>query len=545
MSSEKKQLHKPGLHRINRPLRRQRGTSEGTEDVVRSKDHMSVHAGEEGVNHRNSSAKKTGQEADVRKIIRSGRRARRSNLHAPVIHNTEFTVISSVFVALFIAVGAYFIHFMVQEGDYYRNNAYNPRLSVAEARVTRGDILSSDGKVLASSKDGNRTYPFSDVYAHAVGYNSNGKSGVELQENETLLKSHVSPIRRIQNLLAGKKDQGDNVTLTLDSRIQQAAYDAIGDHRGAAVVLDPETGKILAMVSKPDFDPNKVEKNWDKLSADKDQAALVNRANQGLYPPGSTFKIVTSLAYLRQNKGSDENFSYDCKGSFSKDGYTIHCFDNEKHGRENLTQAFGNSCNTAFSNIGLSLNYEQWKQTAGNMLFDMNLPTDLNNSATSKFQLAKNDGSAAIMQTAIGQGNTLVTPLHMAMLASAVANDGKLMRAHIKDKVSSEDGLPVYSAGVNQAGQPMTSAEAEQLRGYMRYVVTNGTAKSINSKSYTVYGKTGTAEYNSDRDSHSWFVGFAEKDQKKVAVAVILEGVGGTSTSATSAAGKLFKSCFQ
>ena len=540
MSREKNQLHRPGLHRADPSSGRSGGRSK--EEGAPSGSYL--HTGKEGTEGQNASAANQGRAPLAGKTSRPKRRLRRSNLHAPVIHNTEFTVISSVFVALFIAVGAYFIHFMVQEGDYYRNNAYNPRLSVAEARVTRGDILSSDGKVLASSKDGNRSYPFEDVYAHAVGYNSNGKGGVELQENDTLLRSHVSPVRRIQNLFAGKKDQGDNVTLTLDSKIQQAAYSAIGNHKGAVVVLDPDTGKILAMVSKPDFDPNKLEKNWDKLSTDKDQAALVNRANQGLYPPGSTFKIVTSLAYLRQNNGSDHNFSYDCTGTFSKDGYTIHCFGNEKHGRENLTQAFGNSCNTAFSNVGLSLNYEQWKQTAGDMLFDTNLPTDLSNSATSKFQLAKNDGAAAIMQTAIGQGNTLVTPIHMAMLASAVANGGKLMRTYIKDKVTSEDGLPVYSAEARQAGQLMTSAEADQLKSYMRYVVTNGTARSINSKSYTIYGKTGTAEYNSEKDSHSWFVGFAEQDQKKVAVAVILEEVGGTSTSATSAAGAVFKACF-
>lgn len=478
------------------------------------------------------------------KAARRKRFSRKNKLHAPVIHNTEFTVISSLFVILFVAVGAYLIHFMLYEGDYYRNNAYNPRLGAAEARVTRGEILSADGKVLAGNKGDSRTYPFGEVYAHVVGYNSNGKSGVELQENETLLKSHVSPVRRLQNLFAGQKDQGDNVTLTVDSQIQQAAYNAIGSHRGAAVVLDPETGRILAMVSKPDFDPNRVEENWKALSTDTDRAALVNRANQGLYPPGSVFKIVTSLSYLRQNQGSDSNFSYDCKGTFSKDGYTIHCFDNERHGQENLMQAFGNSCNTAFANVGLSLNYEQWKKTSQDMLFGEGLPTDLANSATSKFQLAKNDGSAAIMQTAIGQGNTLVTPLHMAMLVSAVANDGKLMQAHIKDKVTSADGFTVYSSNRSQAGQLMTSAEADLLKSYMRYVVTNGTARSINSRNYDIYGKTGTAEYNSDKDSHSWFVGFAQKDGKKVALAVILEGAGGTSASATSAAGKIFKACY-
>ena len=161
-----------------------------------------------------------------------------------------------------------------------------------------------------------------------------------------LLRSNVSIIEKTGNEIQGEKSIGDNVVTTLDYELQLRAYDALGSYDGAVVVMEPATGKILAMVSKPDFDPNTISEDWDTLTADTNtDAVLLNRATQGLYPPGSTFKILTTLEYLNEH-GTDEDYSYSCNGSFTVGNTTIHCHNNKSHGTQTLKQAFANSCNS-------------------------------------------------------------------------------------------------------------------------------------------------------------------------------------------------------
>lgn len=154
---------------------------------------------------------------------------------------------------------------------------------------------------------------------------------------------------------------------TLDANLQNAAYNALGDNKGAVVVMEPSTGKILAMVSKPSFDPNNVSENWDALNNDEN-SSLLNRATLGQYTPGSTFKLVTTLAFMRQNPDYN-NYSFECNGEFSQNGATIHCYNSTAHGEENLTDSVANSCNSSFSNIGLQLDKAEWRKTAKQMLF--------------------------------------------------------------------------------------------------------------------------------------------------------------------------------
>jgi peptidoglycan glycosyltransferase len=222
--------------------------------------------------------------------------------------NREYLVVMYLFFILFLLMMAYFVYFQVAESESFINSPYNTLQDLFSERVVRGDILSADGEVLATTKvadDGTetRSYPYGRIFAHAVGYAVNGKAGLENQTNFSLLRSHEFFLKQIADDLSGTKTQGDNVVTTLDTSVQKVAYEGLGSYDGAVIAMQPSTGKIIAMVSKPDYDPNHVQENWSTLTAE-DSTVLFNRATQGSYAPGSVFKIATVLEYYRQNPDS-------------------------------------------------------------------------------------------------------------------------------------------------------------------------------------------------------------------------------------------------
>lgn len=455
--------------------------------------------------------------------------------------NVETQIITYVFLALFLALVAYFIYFMAFKSEDFINNPANPRVKGFEKLVVRGEIKASDGTVLAKTVTSNgeevREYPKGREYAHVVGYNSNGMSGIEADNSFYMLRSHAFIVNRIVNDLKNEKNPGDNVVTTLDTSLQDVAYNGMGYYQGAVVAIDCNTGGILAMVSKPDFDPNTVTTNWKSLSSDEN-SALLNRATQGLYPPGSTFKVITALSYLKN--GGKLTDTFDCKGSYTEDGYTIHCYGGEVHGEQTFKQAFGNSCNVAFSKVGLSLPKGALKSTAQEFMFNKSIRSEISNIKKSQFTLKSSDSKALVMQTSIGQGNTLVTPLQMALISEAVANNGIVRDPFVVDHIENNEGRLVRSH-TDRSQRICTSDEASTLQELMRYVVTNGTGRVVNSSSYEAYGKTGTAEFSSNKnEAHSWFIGFAKKGKKKIAVAVIMEKGGAGSSHAAPLAKQLF-----
>lgn len=462
--------------------------------------------------------------------------------------NREFAVITYGFLALFIALSAYFCYFLGFQSEEFINNPYNSRIAQLSESVIRGDILSSDGQVLATSSldsEGNevRSYPFGNIFAHSIGYNTNGLMGVEQDSNFYLLRSHSFILNRLLNDLKDEKSRGDSVVTTLNASLQQSAYMAMGNFDGAVVALEPSTGKILSMISKPDFDPNTIKDSYNTIATDSESSVLLNRAIAGLYPPGSTFKILTALEYL--NEGGNSEDAFQCSGSYTSDGYEIHCYGNTSHGQENFIQAFGNSCNVVFSQVGLSLDLNTYHSLAEQLLFNQSIPTSLSNVKQSQFSLSEGDSNSLIMQTAIGQGDTLVTPLHMAMISSAICNDGLLMEPYIIDSIENDEGTSVKSYTATSYGNILTSVQAEELQEYMRYVVTDGTGSKLQSDLYEAYGKTGSAEYNSNKnETHSWFVGYAKSGEKEIAVAVILEGAGSGSAYAVPVAKTMFDTYF-
>lgn len=445
-----------------------------------------------------------------------------------------------------MALIGYLVYFNVELRDDYANSPYNSkRQSTYQERVVKGDILASDGEVLATTsvdeeENEYREYPYGSVFAHVVGYSASGTSGLEQSMNSQLLSSHSNMLEQVENGFTDQKNIGDTIVTTLDVNLQQMAYNALGNYKGAVVVMEPDTGKILAMVSKPDFNPNTIVSDWEAINADTESSRLLNRATQGQYPPGSIFKVVTSLAYWQQYHTLD-GFSFDCVGEVENGGFTIHCYHNSAHGHEDFSTAFAKSCNTAFAQIGVDLDVNSFNKTVESLLFNQELPLELSYRQSS-FSLSSGSGDALTMQTAIGQGNTLVSPMHMAMITSAIANGGNMMTPYLVQRIETYDGTEVKSYTPKTYKKVMTAQEAEKLTELMTGVVESGTATALSGRGYTAAGKTGTAEHGnvSVTTPHSWFIGFSNVDNPDIVVSVIAEEAGAGSEVAVPIAQAIF-----
>ena len=374
-----------------------------------------------------------------------------------------------------------------------------------------------------------------------IGYDTNGKSGLESEANFQLLTSHEFFLNQMKNEFLGEKNMVDTVVSTLRADLQTVAYNALGDRKGAVVALEPSTGKILAMVSKPDFDPNTLAENWDWLVSDETNSSLLNRATMGQYPPGSTFKIVMALDYYRQH-GSFDGYSYLCQGSVTLEDHTIQCYNGNVHGQEDFYSAFANSCNCAFAEMGTELGGSSILKTSEDLLFNKSLPLD--SYRKSSFTLNGKSGIPLIMQTSIGQGNTLVSPMHMALITSAIANGGVLMQPYLIDQVVNNTGDVVSTTEPEAYKRLMTNNEAAMLGKLMEGVVEHGTATALYGQGYTAAGKTGSAEYDEYGSSHSWFVGYSNVEDPDMVVAIIVEGGVTGSEAAVPIASQLFNAYY-
>lgn len=464
--------------------------------------------------------------------------------------NTELGIVTYVFVFLFILMVGYLGYINVFKADELNSNAYNTKQDANTDKYIRGTILSSDGSVLAKTEvselgEEKRVYPYANIFSHVIGYASNGKSGLEASCNNDLLSSHASVLTQIKDEAENEKMQGDSVVVTLNASLQNAAYNALGGYNGAVIAMEPDTGKILAMVSKPDYDPNAIEEIWDSLVTDNTSSVLLNRATQGLYPPGSTFKILTTLSYMRQKPGEFQNFQFDCTSQLAVDDVTINCYNNTAHGQEDLKSAFAHSCNTAFASIGLDLDNDKFHSLCEEFLFNKSLPTTMQHS-TSQFVLDDDSSYGEQMTTAIGQGDTLVTPMQMALITATVANGGIMMRPYCIDHIETYDGDMVSKTTPSKYKRLMTTEESRLLTEFMKETVSSGTATSLSWYNFSVAGKTGSAEYvsNGYEGTHSWFVGFSNVDNPDLVVAVIAEDGGTGSETAVPIAAQVFQAYY-
>ncbi len=464
--------------------------------------------------------------------------------------NKDILKVSVFFCILFLSLVVYLGYFLLFRAEPIINSPYNSRSDQYKKTVTRGAIYDTNYNALAytqTDENGNETriYPYGNIFAHVVGYSDLGGLGLEASYNNSLLTSHAGFIDKTSNEMAGTKNPGDSIRTTLDARMQEYISGLMDGVSGSCILIEPGTGGIPALVSKPDFDPNNIAANWEWITYDTEGSPLLNRATQGKYTPGSTFKVFTLMEYIRENPAFWD-YSFNCAGSFTYDGSTISCFDHYVHGYEDLRSSLANSCNCSFANISLMLNNDLFAKNNEALLFNSKIDIDIA-SNPAKFSLSSASPSDVTMQTGFGQGSTYTNPLHLALIMSAFANNGVLMKPHLLSEVVSESGRTITRFKEKEYKELFKIEECNIMNEYLRAVVTQGTANVLNYNTYTAYGKTGTAEtatdsyHNVDR---SWFAGYAEQNGSRIAICIVLDDLDNAPMSAVDYAAYVFDAYF-
>lgn len=461
--------------------------------------------------------------------------------------NKEVYMIAYAFIILFLGMCAFMICFIVNVDDSLLSNSYNnARIEEKAKKIIRGNILTSDHTVIATTKqeegEEKRFYPYENMFAHAVGYRAKVSTGLEELASYYILESNASLEEKIEMEFLNQRAQGNHLVTTLDFQLQKTAYEALGDRKGAIVAIEPSTGKILAMVSKPDYNPNDIADILANIeNYQGEDSFLLNRVTAGKYPPGSTFKLVTTLAYMRENPTDFESFHFLCEGSFTLNNLpTINCSENAVHGTLTLPQTLQRSCNCAFAFIGQALNNKTFMQLGKDLLFDSEI--NMHNTVfKSTLPITNESNEWDRMMASIGQGKTVMSPLHNLMITSAIVNNGIMMKPYLMDEVMDAKGNVVETFESEKLKQVMSKEEATVLREYMISVVSDGTGYLAQGENYQSGGKTGSAQYNNVQgETHAWFVGFAPAENPTIAVCVIVEGGGSGGLTAAPIAKQMF-----
>lgn len=461
-----------------------------------------------------------------------------------------------IFLICFIGLISYITYFEMVEGPKIVNNTYNRRLWVKRNEVLRGTIYDRNGKPLTKSSRINqetqkREYTGGEIFAHALGYVDikYGITGLEKKYDKELMDTDIEDT--IKSLIKNKgKEQekiGDSLKTTLDYDVQSKAYDLLGDNKGAVVALNPKTGEVLAMVSKPSFNPNNLQEIWQSINADKN-IPLLNRATAGLYPPGSTFKTVTAVSAL-ENMPGVRNRTFQDNGELRiSDKYSLHNYEGETFGNIDFKNAYVHSSNVVFGTLGLELGNDKLKETAEKFYFNKYIPADGIPVEQSKFPTLKNYEKGSIAQTAIGQSSDLASPLQMALVSATIANGGTMMKPQLVKEVQTSKGVLVKSVQPESLGQIISTSTANTMRDFMKSVVQEGTGVNASVEGVDVCGKTGTADHQvngKDATPHSWFIGFAPYDNPQVAVAVIVEDGGQGGKAAAGIASEVIRTALK
>lgn len=435
------------------------------------------------------------------------------------------------FAVIFLALIAQLTYVQVYAAPSYKEHPRNTRAIDEEMRVERGLILSADGVVLAENRrDGEyflRNYPEGPLYAPWIGYNSlrYGRAGVERRYNEYLAgNAEELTVRNYLDLLTGRPKRGADVHLTVDTRVQRAAADALGERTGAVVAIEPATGAVLAMVSSPRYDPNTLGDSWEALNQDESRP-LLNRAIQGSYPPGSVFKSLVAAAAIEEGLVRPDS-PFDDEGTYVAEGYRVRNYGGSVYGRHDFTEAMAQSVNTTFAKLGVDLGAQRLARYSREAGFGQSPPFSLDAAAGS---FPEEMDRAHVAQVAFGQGELLATPLQMALLAAGIANGGDIRRPYLVDEVRDYSQTVIERARSQSWLRPFSSGTAAQVRDLMLQVVERGTGTRAQIGGVQVAGKTGTAEVDRG-EPHAWFIGFAPAGEARVAVAVVVEN-GGTGGS--------------
>ncbi len=456
-------------------------------------------------------------------------------------HSTKHHMLQAAAFLLFcfLILSMYIVYLQVVVADGLKRNGLNRRTTFSETSVLRGTILDAEGRALAQSTlHGSRSYPMGEALSAVTGYYDEavGCAGIESYANRSLLgiteeMENMGPVTQL--FLA---DRGNDVLLTIDADAQQAAYDGLAGRRGAAVVLDAETGAVIALVSSPSFDPNTISANWDILRTRED-SPLLNRALQGLYPPGSTIKpMIVDIAL--ENEATNENELFECDGALEVGGgHTIKESHEEVHGKLHLNQALVRSCNVTFGTLAMRLGQTKLSKGFERFGFDKPLENELN-EVSSRMPEFSSLEQGDIAQIGIGQSTLLVTPFRMAILAAAMANDGVVMKPYMIQQITSPQGIVLKQGSPEKWFDATVPERAHLIDGWMEEVVVKGTGTEAKVSGVRVTGKTGTAENSGGKD-HAWFIGSALIGKRKIVFSVIVENSGGGGEEAAPIARKI------
>jgi len=440
-----------------------------------------------------------------------------------------------------------------------RSNDANQRVLLDEYKRQRGTIVVQGAPVAESVETKGtyrylRTYSNGPLYADVTGFYSllYGRTGIESAKNG-VLSGEDDRLQPLTSLLTGRDPNGGNVLLTINKQAQLAAYQALGNRRGAVVAMDPQTGAILAAVSTPSYDPNRLSSHqpetiknaWRAYNADKSQPMLA-RAFEETYPPGSVFKVIVAAAGLESGRKPDTRIPAPDALTLPGTTTTLRNFAGERCGdgaTDTLIHALTISCNTAFAQLAIDLGISKIKDQAaafGLTGEDFTMPLRVAGSAMGAVV-----DKASLGQSAIGQRDVRITPLQGAMIAAAVANKGVLMQPYLVAEERGPNLATLFKAKPEELDSTMSESVATDLTAMMVSVVNNGTGTAAQVPGVQVAGKTGTADNGPQRPDgsyvnppHAWFVGFAPADNAKIAVAVIIEngGVAGNETTGGKAA---------
>jgi penicillin-binding protein A len=468
--------------------------------------------------------------------------------------NRQIRRLGYAFIALFVLLFGAVNYIQVYAASDLANNPANQRLLLQEYNVHRGQILARDERtILATSRATKeklkylRVYPRASLYAGVTGYYSVvfGRYGLEQSQNEWLAgrASELLPQNLVEEIL-GRDKRGATVVTTIDPKLQRVAARQLGRLPGGVVALDPTTGEILAMVANPSYDPNDLASHDLKqvraaratLLKDPDKP-LLSRAAQELFPPGSTFKLVTAAAALENGMKPDTKFPNPPALKLPTTTHELHNFGGEHclGGAAQLTlaQALEVSCNVVFGQIGLKLGAEKLVEQAQRFGFDQKVPLEIP-FATGRIPPVKDFANAlpAVAFSAIGQQSVGANPLQMALVGAAIANGGVEMEPRLVKEIRDPSGRVIKSFGPKQWGRPISGATARQLTQMMIKVVESGTGTAAQIPGVTVAGKTGTAETTSG-NPHAWFVCFAPAENPRIVVAVMVLNGGSLGSEAT------------
>ena len=448
----------------------------------------------------------------------------------------RLTVQVIIYSLMFVALVANLTYLMVIDADNVKNMSSNNHTIAKEESNERGTISMSDGTILAKSEkqdDGTyeRVYPSGDLASHVVGYYSTrfGTSGLESTWNDTLKGTrNMATVSDLLDYMMGTKVSGNDIKLTLNTNVQKAAQNALSGYKGSCVVMDPTTGEVLAMASSPTYDASDAENVLAQASS-SDDSSLLNRATQSISSPGSTFKTVT-LTSAFENDVANENSIFSAPGSITLGNAKVTNYAGAGYGNVSLKTAYWYSLNTVFGQLGTQIGSKRLVESAEKFGFNQKINFDVPVAMSlmpDPDEMTEWETAWAAAGEPVGEHTSPAGPqtntLQMALVASAIANDGKIMQPYLVKSANNANGEVSYEAKSSLYKTVVSKDVADRVLECMKGVITQGTAGAASVSGVTVAGKTGTAE-NEGRNPDSWFIGIADAEGKKnVVIAIELE----------------------